>query len=110
LTVKRRLIIDGPFTDAELAEFIALVRRIDAANPTAVYRMEIADPDGSTEEGERLLRAALPPQHDRMTEFARATFPGYLDDRYPKRECDRCGAQYRGPAVYCSLACAIADA
>ena len=30
----------------------------------------------------------------------------YRDDRFPERACDHCGK----PAVYCSLACAIADA
>lgn len=34
----------------------------------------------------------------------------YHDDGYPERDCDRCGRPYRGPAVYCSLRCAIADA
>jgi hypothetical protein len=29
---------------------------------------------------------------------------------YPARPCDYCGANYTGPAVYCSLACARADA
>src|SRR4051812_30061416 len=34
----------------------------------------------------------------------------YLDDSYPERTCDHCGRLYRGPAVVCSLSCAIADA
>jgi len=34
----------------------------------------------------------------------------YRDDTFPERPCDRCGKPYRGPAVYCSLTCAIADA
>jgi ribosomal protein S27AE len=34
----------------------------------------------------------------------------YRDDRFAERACDRCGKPYRGPAVYCSLACALADA
>jgi hypothetical protein len=34
----------------------------------------------------------------------------YRDDSFPKRACDRCGKNYRGPAVYCSLECATADA
>ena len=34
----------------------------------------------------------------------------YRDARYPERACDRCGGLYRGPAVYCSLDCAVADA
>lgn len=35
---------------------------------------------------------------------------GYLDDTYPERPCDHCAKLYRGPAVYCSLECAVADA
>ena len=34
----------------------------------------------------------------------------YRDPSFSERECDRCGRPYRGPAVYCSLECAIADA
>jgi hypothetical protein len=34
----------------------------------------------------------------------------YRDDSYPSRNCDYCGLRYRGPAVYCSIECAIADA
>lgn len=34
----------------------------------------------------------------------------YHNDSYPERACDRCKRPYRGPAVYCSLACALADA
>lgn len=36
----------------------------------------------------------------------------YIDVSYPIRNCDnaRCGKAYRGPAVYCSHACAIDDA
>jgi hypothetical protein len=33
----------------------------------------------------------------------------YRNDIFPERACDRCGQMYRGPAVYCSLKCAIAD-
>ena len=34
----------------------------------------------------------------------------YHDDSRPERACHHCGKPYRGPAVYCSLQCAIADA
>lgn len=37
--------------------------------------------------------------------------PGrYVNARFPERPCDKCGKPYRGPAVYCSLTCALADA
>lgn len=34
----------------------------------------------------------------------------YRDDTFPERLCDRCSQLYRGPAVYCSLKCALDDA
>ncbi|HEV8503680.1 MAG TPA: hypothetical protein VGR63_19065 [Casimicrobiaceae bacterium] len=34
----------------------------------------------------------------------------YVDDAFEPRACDRCGKTYQGPAVYCSLECAVADA
>jgi hypothetical protein len=34
----------------------------------------------------------------------------YRDDSFPERTCDHCGKPYRGPAVYCSLDCAVSDA
>ena len=34
----------------------------------------------------------------------------YLDEDFPERPCDQCGTPYAGPSVYCSLACADADA
>ena len=34
----------------------------------------------------------------------------YADPSFDERACDRCGKLYRGPAVYCSLTCAIKDA
>jgi hypothetical protein len=34
----------------------------------------------------------------------------YADPNFCARPCDHCGQWYRGPAVYCSLQCAEADA
>ena len=46
-----------------------------------------------------------------LFEASKAIAPdAYRDDAFEPRECDHCGKQYRGPAVYCSLECAIADA
>jgi DNA polymerase III epsilon subunit-like protein len=39
-----------------------------------------------------------------------APLMAYFDHRFPERACDRCGKPYRGPAVYCSLKCAMEDA
>lgn len=33
----------------------------------------------------------------------------YHDSSFPARACDYCGRSYTGPAVYCSLDCALAD-
>lgn len=33
----------------------------------------------------------------------------YHDSAYPQRQCDFCGRFYTGPAVYCSLDCAMED-
>jgi hypothetical protein len=42
--------------------------------------------------------------------FARDKDAAYIDPRFPERSCDACDRSYRGPAVYCSLACAMRDA
>jgi hypothetical protein len=34
----------------------------------------------------------------------------YRDDKFEPELCHHCGVSYRGPALYCSLTCAIADA
>lgn len=39
-----------------------------------------------------------------------AAVDAYSDDTMPERACDRCKRLYRGPAVYCSLKCAVEDA
>lgn len=99
--------LTGPFTDADIAAFVALLGRIDDANPAGVYALVVTDPDKTMDEAERFVRTMLPPLPDRATAFARAA---YRDDTFHPRDCDRCGQSYRGPAVYCSFECAIADA
>jgi hypothetical protein len=100
--------LTGPFSEADIAAFVALLRRIDDDNPAGVYALTVTDPDmGSMDEAERLVSSLLPPLPDRATQFARAS---YRDDSYPSRACDHCGQPYRGPAIYCSFECAIADA
>lgn len=34
----------------------------------------------------------------------------YRDMTFAERGCDHCGQKYQGPAVYCSLECALEDA
>jgi hypothetical protein len=101
----RTIRITGSFTDHDLAEIIATLRRLDSDQK--VFVVTILDADGSMDQGERLIRELLPPLPERTTAFARAT---YRDDSFPARLCDHCGTPYRGPAVYCSLECAVADA
>jgi hypothetical protein len=104
----KTLKIVGPLSDSDIAEFVALVRRIDQANPKGVFALTVIDPDaGSMDDSERFIRTLLPPLPDRATAFARAS---YHDESYPDRTCDGCGKHYRGPAVYCSFECAVADA
>lgn len=102
-----KLILQGPFTDDDLADLSATFRMIDDRNPQALFRMQIVDAGASMEEAEAKLQSMLPPLPYRATEFARAA---YRDDSYQERDCDHCGKPFRGPAIYCSLECAVADA
>lgn len=70
------------------------------------------DEAGSTMQAawEAALRGDLA-ERDRLCDAAKAAVEAdYRDDSFPERACDRCGTLYRGPAVYCSLKCALADA
>jgi hypothetical protein len=102
----RTIRITGPLTDSDLIEILATLRRLDAGQ-AKLFVVTIADAAGDMDQGERLIRELLPPLPERTTAFARAA---YRDDSFPARLCDHCGTPYRGPAVYCSLTCAIADA
>lgn len=106
-TQTKRVILEGPFTESDLAEITAVLRRIDERNPRATFLMRFANPEMSADDSEAMLRRILPPLPDRATDFARAS---YRDDSYPERLCDHCRTPYRGPAVYCTLECALADA
>jgi hypothetical protein len=102
----RSLKITGPFTDHDLAQFADLMRKIDRDHPHEFFRMSIVDAEASQEQGDALLQRLLPPLPDRWTEYARAS---YEDKSFPQRSCDHCKRLYQGPAVYCSIECAIAD-
>jgi hypothetical protein len=101
----RTIRITGPLIDHDLAEIIATLRRLDSDQK--LFVVTIVDAAGDMDEGERLIRELLLPLPERTTAFARAA---YRDDSFPARLCDHCGTSYRGPAVYCSLTCAVADA
>jgi hypothetical protein len=45
-------------------------------------------------------------QQDALVNVNRA----YVDPTCDERACDHCGKLYRGPSVYCSFECAMADA
>jgi hypothetical protein len=56
------------------------------------------------------LRAMLwSTDHEREWKYWRER-GAYHDETCAERACDRCGKLYRGPAVYCRLTCALADA
>jgi hypothetical protein len=56
------------------------------------------------------FRAGPPRKSEAWWRLQRLARDAYLNDAYPERKCDRCGKVYRGPALYCSLDCAVADA
>lgn len=64
------------------------------------------DPEDEVRRIARLLGRVLGRQEHQATPPA----DPYRDSTRPERRCDRCGRAYRGPAVYCSLTCALADA
>jgi len=102
-----KVILEGPFTDDDLVALARVIRQIDDHNPTALFSMQITGSGRSSDQIEAALARMLPPLPDRATAFARAA---YQDDSYPVRDCQFCHNPYRGPAVYCSLDCAMADA
>jgi hypothetical protein len=55
------------------------------------------------------MHAAIKLAIVQMTE-ADAAQAAYHDPSMPRRECDYCRLPYNGPAIYCSLSCAVADA
>lgn len=57
------------------------------------------------------LRDRQPRQLARAeSSFAAAAEAAYRNERCTERRCDYCNTLYRGQAVYCRLACALADA
>jgi hypothetical protein len=64
----------------------------------------------NTPEGRLLLAPCLECMGSGDASYCESADDAYRDVRLEERVCDRCGKPYRGPAVYCSLACALADA
>jgi hypothetical protein len=57
----------------------------------------------------RVAAAGLTDVTNREADQARVR-AAYRNDNFVERACDCCGRLYRGPAVYCSLDCTLADA
>jgi len=65
--------IRGPFTDDDVAELTAVLRRIDSRDPTATFEFYALDPDESLFDSKRLLAEVLPEMPempDRRTDIA----------------------------------------
>lgn len=60
--------IRGPFTNDDVAELTATLRRIDSRNPTASFEFYALDPNESLLDSKRLLAEVLPEMPDRRTE------------------------------------------
>ena len=53
----------------------------------------------------------LPPDdRARRTASVARAMAAYCNPKLAARNCDLCGAGYRGPSIYCSLVCAVRDA
>ena len=62
--------VRGPFSADDLAEIVALIRRMDERNPTAVFEIYAIDPTEALFEAKRLMADILPPQDGRQTTIA----------------------------------------
>ncbi len=95
---------DGPFDAGWMPDDEALTFIGRAA------RHYIADDSAAELEVLRVAVSQAPPMLDprgpTLSDYARTA---YRNDDFPERQCDHCGTMYCGPAVYCSLDCAIAD-
>jgi hypothetical protein len=85
------------------------VSRGAALEHAQAFRLEIIErlPADQDWQLSRDQIAAWVKEREAPGELARAA---YRDDTCEERDCDYCGRPYRGPAVYCSLECAEADA
>jgi hypothetical protein len=48
--------------------------------------------------------------HPIVENYQQRAEASYHDTHYPQRYCDHCDNPYTGPAVFCSLRCAVAAA
>jgi hypothetical protein len=94
----KHLRISGPFSDDDLAEFVALLRKIDERNPTGIFRLSIIDEQIMMDDGEALIQKLLPHSlADRVTSFARASYRSESRPDVPaSAEAERDGRQRVG--------------
>jgi hypothetical protein len=65
--IVRAVELHGPFTDAEIAELLAFVRRCDDLNPRGQFSIAITAEDATMHQMERVLHDGLPERTDRVT-------------------------------------------
>lgn len=63
-------VLRGPFTPENMARFVALLREIDAADPSKHYELVAVDSNlTGIETAARLLKQVVPPVAGRVTQF-----------------------------------------
>lgn len=60
--------------------------------------------------GFRIVESARQTRGLSDQQFAERAESLYHNTSFRERPCDHCGASYQGPAVFCSLKCAVAAA
>ena len=68
--VTRRVSLEGPFTETDLAEIAAAIRCIDDRNPTATFLMLLDKPELATDDSMALMRRMIPAVAGRQTNVA----------------------------------------
>lgn len=101
------LVVEHEDLDALRAERVDELLLVDATTGIEVSIEARPDAHAALRRVAELLWPALPAAAAAARARAEAD---YHDPRCPERACDRGGAPYRGPAVYCSLTCAEEDA
>ena len=88
-------------------EMFRIGSRLEIDMVTLLARADVAPADSGVTMGLSSAEEALIEQCCR-----REAVESFHDDSCPERICERdeCGRVYRGPGVYCSMPCALADA
>lgn len=56
----RRILIEGPFTDAEIAELAIAVRKIEQRKSTELFTFLVLDTETTKEQAQKILEHAFP--------------------------------------------------